>query len=185
MILIVGMPGAGKSEQSVLIQERLGLHWLSTGNLFRETDDPEINEIMESGALVEDKHVFKLVEHKLRNVGYDETFLLDGFPRTVDQAHWLLDHADDINKHIRFILFLGVDDEVAMERLGGRGRDDDTAEALEIRKQEARKIEPTIEFLKGQGIEIVNIDANDTIEGVFTQIKDAITARVEPGGDED
>lgn len=185
MILIVGMPGAGKSEQSQMIQERLGLHWLSTGNLFRETDDPEINEIMESGALVEDKHVFKLVEDKLKSVGYDETFLLDGFPRTVDQAQWLLDHANEIDKHIRFILFLGVDDAVAMERLGGRGRDDDTAEALEIRKQEARKIEPTIEFLKRQGIEIVDIDANATIEGVFEQIKTAIESRIELDINED
>lgn len=182
MILIVGMPGAGKSEQSQLIEDRLGFHWLSTGSLFRETNDPEIKAIMESGALVEDEHVFRLVETKLKSVGYDTTFLLDGFPRTVDQAQWLLDHADDIGKHIRFILYLQVDDEVAIERLGGRGRGDDTAEAVAVRKKEAEKIQPTVEFLKSQDIPVEVINANGTIEEVFGLISETIAQHETPAG---
>lgn len=178
MILIMGMPGAGKSVQSQLIEEKLGFHWLSTGNLFRETNDPEIKEIMESGALVEDKHVCRMVGDKLKSVGYDSTFLLDGFPRTVEQAEWLLEHGEEIEKHVKLVLYLVVDDEVAMERLGDRGRDDDAEETIAVRKKEAEKILPTIEYLADQDIPIEEISANGSIEDIFELIKATVAEYV-------
>ncbi len=174
MILIMGMPGAGKSVQSELIRDRLGFHWLSTGELFRETNDPEIKEIMASGALVDDEQTCRLVGYKLKHVGYDSTFLLDGFPRAATPAKWLIEHGEEIDKHIKLVLYLDIGEEAAMERLGQRGRDDDDAEALRKRREEAMKIMPAIDYLQERGIPLEKIDAFDTVENVFAEVKAAI-----------
>lgn len=178
MILIMGLPGAGKSVQSQMIQDRLGLHWLSTGELFRKTDDVDIRQTMERGELVSDEQTSRMVGDHLKKIGYDQTFLLDGFPRTVSQAKWLIDHADGINKHIRFVLFLTVDEDIAAQRLSDRGRGDDTEAARIKRNQEARKVEPTLEYLKNEGIEVVEIDANGTVEEIFNHISEAVSERL-------
>jgi adenylate kinase len=174
VILIMGMPGAGKSVQSQLVQDKLGFHWLSTGQLFRETRDPEIKEIMDSGGLVNDGHVSKMVGAKLKEVGYDSTFLLDGYPRTIPQAEWLLSHGEEIEKHIKLVLYLVVSDKTAMERLGDRGRPDDSARAIAQRQKEAEKIVPTIERLREGGVPVEEIDANGTVEEIFENIKHTI-----------
>ena len=178
MILIMGLPGAGKSVQSQLIQERLGLHWLSTGELFRNTDDVDIKATMARGELVSDEQTSRMVGDHLKEIGYDQTFLLDGFPRTVSQARWLVEHADEIGKHIRLVLFLTVSEEVAAERLSERGRKDDSEAARIKRNQEAQKVQPTLEYLKSQGIEVVEIDANSDIETIFRSIAEEVRARV-------
>lgn len=178
MILIMGMPGAGKSVQSDLIQSRLGFHWLSTGQLFRETNDPEIKAIMESGGLVDDAMTARMVGDKLKEIGYDSTFLLDGYPRTVDQAQWLLSHADEINKHIKLVLYLRVSGDTAMERLGSRGRADDTESSIAQRRREAEKILPTIDYLRKNGVPVEEIDANGTVDDIFKRISKKISEYV-------
>lgn len=178
MILIMGLPGAGKSVQSQLIQDRLGLQWLSTGELFRKTDDVDIRATMERGELISDEQTSRMVGDHLKTIGYDQTFLLDGFPRTVSQAKWLLEHADEINKHIRCVLFLTVDEEVAARRLSDRGRGDDSEAARIKRNQEAQKVQPTLEYLRNAGVEIVEIDANGTVDEIFANISEAIGERV-------
>lgn len=174
MILIMGLPGAGKSVQSELIQERLGFHWLSTGKLFRETEDPEIKAIMTSGALVSDEQTSRMVGDKLKQIGYDSTFLLDGFPRNEVQARWLYDHMEEVGKHVQLILYLVVDPAVSAERLGSRGRADDSEEAQKKRLEEARKIQPAIDYMHERGVPVVRIDANGTVEEIFEQIKSAV-----------
>lgn len=174
MILIMGMPGAGKSVQSQLIEDTLGFHWLSTGNLFRQTNDPEIKAIMESGGLVNDELVSRMVGAKLKDVGYDSTFLLDGYPRTIGQAQWLVDHGEEVKKHVKLVLYLKVSDETAIARLGDRGRADDSAESIAQRKKEAEKILPTIEYLKTKGVAVEEIDANGSVEEIFANISTVI-----------
>lgn len=174
MVIITGMPGAGKTVQGQLIRDEIGFHWLSTGELFRSTNDPEIKAIMQRGDLVSDEHVSKMVGNKLKEIGYDKTFLLDGYPRTVDQAQWLLDHAEEIKKTIKLVLFMVVDEQTALDRLGDRGRPDDQASALAQRQKEAQKIAPTIERLKQAGVPVEEIDANRTVEEIFEDIKRAV-----------
>lgn len=170
----MGLPGAGKSVQSGLIRDRLGFHWLSTGQLLRDTKDAEVSAVQQSGALVNDELMFKLVGNELKEVGYDTTFLLDGFPRTVEQAEWLIKHGRENGKHIRLVLYLKVDEKIAIERLGNRGRPDDQAETIKKRQEEARKIEPTLAYLAKQGIRVAEIAANGDVESIFKQIKAAV-----------
>jgi len=174
VIIIMGMPGAGKTVQSQLIQDKLGFHWLSTGQMLRDAKDPEVLEVQATGALVNDEMVMRIVGQRLKLEGYDKTFLLDGFPRNADQAKWLVSHGDEVGKHIKAILFLDVDEEVASERLDDRGREDDSTSALAKRREEQKKIEPMLEFLRSKDIPVKEVDANRTVEEIFESIKKAL-----------
>lgn len=174
MVIIMGLPGAGKTVQSQLIQDKLGFHWLSTGQMLRESEDPDVLAVQATGALVDDDLVIRVVRDRLKKDGYDKDFLLDGFPRNVDQAQWLVSHGDEINKHVRLILFMDVDEKVANERLGGRGRSDDTAAALQKRHEEQKKLIPMLDYLKDKSIPVVTIDANRTVEEIFESIKQVL-----------
>lgn len=179
MVIIMGLPGAGKTVQSQLVQDKLGFHWLSTGQMLRESQDPEVLQVQASGALVDDKMVMRIVGDRLKKEGYDKTFLLDGFPRNIEQAKWLVDHGDEINKHIKVILFMDVDEDVANERLGDRGRPDDTDAALAKRHEEQLKLEPMVAYLQGIGVPVEKIDANRTVEEIFESIKVALSKYVD------
>lgn len=174
MILIMGLPGAGKSVQSGLIRDRMGFHWLSTGQLLRDAKDDEILAVQKTGALVNDELMCKLVGSTLKEIGYDADFLLDGFPRTVEQAEWLVSHGKEIGKHVKLVLYLVVDEQVAVERLGNRGRPDDQVETIKKRREEAQKIEPTLSYLKEQGVQVKEIDANSDVESIFKDIQAAM-----------
>lgn len=174
MILITGLPGAGKSVQSELIRDRMGFHWLSTGQMLRNSNDPQIIADLKTGLLLDNDLIFHMVGDRLRQSGYDTTFLLDGFPRTVDQAKWLIEHGREINKHIKLVLYLVVDEAIALERLSGRGRLDDNQATIKKRREEAKKIKPTLDYLEKQGVPIKSIDANGDEEATFAQIKTAI-----------
>ena len=178
MILIMGMPGAGKSVQGGLISERLGFHRTSTGDIIRGTKDPEVRGVMERGELVNDELMSRLLADKLKEIGYDSTFLLDGFPRTVDQAKWLLGHGEEIGKHVKLVLYLVVSDEVAIKRLGDRGRVDDDEETQKQRRKEAEKIIPTLEYLAEKDVTIEEINADGTVEEIFELIKQAVEKHV-------
>jgi len=176
MVIIMGLPGAGKTVQSELMQEKLGFRWLSTGKMLRESDDEEVHAIQRSGALVSDDLVIRVVENRLKKEGYDNTFLLDGFPRNTEQASWLHKHGDDIGKHIKVILFLDVDEEVAAERLGDRGREDDSEEARKKRQQEQKKLKPMLDYLESKDISVEMIDANRSIDEIFESIRTTLNA---------
>ena len=176
MIIIMGMIGAGKTVQSQLIQNRLGFHWLSTGQILRDTEDKEILAVHDRGEFVDDEMVIRVVSQKLKAEGYDKDFLLDGFPRNLTQAKWLIEHSEEIDKHVRAVLFLDVDEEVSTERLASRGRGDDTREAIKKRReQQQEKAKPMIDYLKSCGIPFEHIDANRSVEEVFESIKEAVT----------
>ncbi len=174
MIIIMGMIGAGKTVQSQLLRDRLGFHWLSTGQILRETKDAEVQTVLSKGALVDDKMVVRIVGQKLKDEGYDKDFLLDGFPRNAWQAKWLIEHAEDINKHVKAVLFLDVDESVSAERLSGRGRADDTEEAIRKRREEHKKLQPMLEYIEDCGIPVEKIDANRSVEEVFVSVKQVI-----------
>lgn len=174
MIIIMGMPGAGKTVQSQKVQDELGFHWLSTGEMLRETKDEEVLKVQASGALVDDQMVIRIVRQKLKDEGYDKTFLLDGFPRNIKQAKWLVEHGEEVGKHIKAVLFLDVSEDTAQERLGDRGREDDTEAALAKRQKEQRKLQPMVEYMKESGVPVEKIDANGSVEEVFSSIKSAI-----------
>lgn len=109
IIVLIGAPGAGKGTQARLLQERLGIPQISTGDMFREMQKLEtllagkVREILRSGKLVPDEVTFEMVKERTSREDCDGTYILDGFPRTDVQAEMLKGLAAEQGKEIQAI----------------------------------------------------------------------------------
>lgn len=122
-IIMLAAPAAGKGTQAKLICDKYNLEHISTGDLLRECLKKEddfslkIKEIMESGKLVDDDTMLELIKRKLDNV---DNYVLDGYPRTINQALAYDNLLEEQNKSLTHVIYLNVDDEVAKKRIVGR-----------------------------------------------------------------
>jgi len=125
IIVLIGAPGAGKGTQSRLLQERLGLPQVSTGEMFREMktlDTPlarEVQEIMKAGRLVPDDVTYRMVVDRTSREDCKDGYVLDGYPRTSVQAERLEELAQTQGFEIHAIEIDVPRDEL-MKRLTGR-----------------------------------------------------------------
>ncbi|MCL2475889.1 adenylate kinase [Candidatus Bathycorpusculum sp.] len=119
--IIFGAPGAGKGTYSSRLQNQLGVEVIAMGDIFRESVKQnselgkKVKSYVEQGALVPDDVVVEVLKDRLSKIPADKGFLLDGFPRTIEQAKTL----EGIAK-IDVILQLDVPDEIIIERLSSR-----------------------------------------------------------------
>jgi adenylate kinase len=118
----MGPPGAGKGTQAKKIVEKFGIVHLSTGDMFREAkeSDEDIRKILESGQLVPDEIVVNMVKKCLEKDDIKKGFLLDGFPRTVNQAQELDKMLKSENIKIDAVFFIDINFEEAVKRISGR-----------------------------------------------------------------
>lgn len=125
IIVLIGAPGAGKGTQARLLQERLGIPQISTGDMFREMKDAdtplakEVREILASGKLVPDEITYEMVKERTSRKDCQGTFILDGFPRTPVQAEMLEELSENQNKPISAVL-VDVSFDKLEKRLTGR-----------------------------------------------------------------
>lgn len=124
MILVfLGPPGAGKGTQAKLLSQRMGFLHLSTGDLLREAVKNQTplgkkaKEYMDRGELVPDELIVQLIEETMPK---DGNVILDGFPRTVNQALALEEMLKGKGEKISKVLFFDVPDEVIIDRISGR-----------------------------------------------------------------
>ena len=125
IIVLIGAPGAGKGTQARLVQERVGIPQISTGDMFREMktlDTPlarEVQQIMASGKLISDDITYKIVAERTSREDSRNGYILDGYPRTAVQAAQLEDLATQQGFQIE-ALEVGVPRVELMKRLTGR-----------------------------------------------------------------
>jgi adenylate kinase len=125
IIVLMGAPGAGKGTQARLLQERLGLPQISTGDIFRalaKTNSPlaeEVRVIQQAGRLIPDQLVIRVVEDRTAQDDCRNGYVLDGFPRTAAQAGMLEELAVRQDKKLDAIL-VDVDRELLAKRMTGR-----------------------------------------------------------------
>lgn len=123
-IIFIAPPAAGKGTQSDLLVNKYGYMHISTGDLLREEVASktelgiEIDDIIKSGALVSNEIVTKLLKNALNKS--DNAFILDGYPRNIEQAHILEEILLDLNKQIDLVIYLEVSEDVATKRATGR-----------------------------------------------------------------
>jgi len=123
ILVFLGPPGAGKGTQAKLLSQRMGFLHLSTGDLLREAVKNQTplgkkaKEYMDRGELVPDELIVQLIEETMPK---DGNVILDGFPRTVNQALALEEMLKDKGEKISKVLFFDVPDEVIIDRLSGR-----------------------------------------------------------------
>ena len=125
-IILLGPPGAGKGTQAARIIEKYNVPHISTGDIFRENIKEgtplgqKAQEYMNKGELVPDSLVIEIATDRLTKDDCKNGFLLDGFPRTVEQAEALDKFLADAGKKVDHVLDMDVAPEILMERLTGR-----------------------------------------------------------------
>lgn len=125
-IVMLGPPGAGKGTQAALLAERLGIPHVATGDLFREALKAETElgltakSYMERGELVPDEVTVGMVRERLRQPDCAQGVILDGFPRTVEQAKALEGLLAELCKAIDAVLFVDAEEDELVRRLSSR-----------------------------------------------------------------
>lgn len=125
-LMLLGLPGAGKGTQAQRIVEDFGVPHISTGDMFRaaiaaQTDvGREVKSYLDSGRLVPDELTIRVVRERLQQPDTDKGFLLDGFPRTLQQASALDEMLTGIHRTLDCVLHIHVPQEVLLARLTGR-----------------------------------------------------------------
>ena len=173
MILLFGPPGAGKSTQGQMLAARMGWKWLSTGQILRESDDPEVNEILKSGELVSDELTYKVFDTAIQQAkaqNYPRT-IVDGFPRTKEQAEWLSGYMGKYSENIELVIVLEVPESEILHRLELRGRMEDTPDGIARRMTLYRqKMYPVLGRFAEDGTKIVHLESTGTVGSVHDRI---------------
>lgn len=125
-ILMLGAPGVGKGSQASRISKAFAIPHISTGDLFREhiagnTDiGQKVSKLINQGVLVPDEITINLLANRLKREDCQNGFVLDGFPRTIQQAHWLDIILKDMNIDIDVIVNIILEDSIIIRRIAGR-----------------------------------------------------------------
>lgn len=181
--VIFGRQGAGKGTQSVRLSEHFGAPHISTGDMLRLAVGEgtefgrKADEFMSAGNLVPDDVMIGVVRERLSKAdAVERGFLLDGFPRTLPQAEALVGSIGEDGLDI--VLDLDVPLDVVTARMKGRGRADDTDEAI-ARRLELYETEtgPVLAWFRQRGM-LVTVDGVGSEDEVFSRLVDAIGARV-------
>jgi adenylate kinase len=186
-LLIVGPPGAGKGTQAARLTERYGIPAIATGDIFRENirnQTPlgiEVKATIDAGDYVPDTLTNALVTSRLEEPDAREGFLLDGYPRTVDQIAYLDDLLAGKGQALDAVIQLLADKEEVVTRLRKRaleqGRTDDTEDAIRHRQDVfARETAPLIPVFRERGL-LIEVDGLGDIDEVAARIADALDAR--------
>lgn len=175
MILFFGPPGSGKSVQGELLVKRNGWNWLSTGQLFRDSSDPEVLARLAQGELIDDALTNKVLNEALQQADNKTRIVLDGYPRNRQQAEWLDEHLPKHGREIAAIIVFEVPKEELTRRLAGRGRAEDSLDVIEKRLNiYFANTKPVLEFYEKQGVPVVHVDGHGDVTEVHERIQKAI-----------
>ena len=186
-LLIMGPPGAGKGTQARRVSEHYGIPAISTGDMFRAmktSDTPlarQLRAIMESGGLVSDEITNAIVAERLTQPDCAAGFLLDGYPRTLQQVQALEDFLATTGESLDAVISLQADVDEVVDRLLKRaeieGREDDTADTIRRRQLIfAQETEPLLEVYRSRGV-LVEVDGLGAIEEVSARLFAALDSR--------
>ena len=186
-LLLIGPPGAGKGTQAALLSQHFGIPAISTGDIFRynvKNQTPlgvEAKGFMDRGEYVPDSLTNSLVRDRLSHDDALGGFLLDGYPRTIDQVHELDSILSDAGKRLDVVVQLTADTDELVRRLAHRaeveGRADDTPDVIRRRLEVYEsQTAPLIDVYAARGL-VAMIDGLGEIADVTARIVEALDAR--------
>lgn len=186
-LLIVGPPGAGKGTQAVRVAEELGIPAISTGDIFRANVSGETElgvlakSYMDKGEYVPDSVTNDMIRSRLAEADAQEGFLLDGYPRTLDQVEALDGMLAEADTSLDMVLLLVVETEEVIGRLVARGaeqgRSDDTEETIRHRLDVyADQTAPLIDVYEKRGL-VRRVDGMASIDEVTAALREALAGR--------
>lgn len=206
-LIIIGCPGAGKGTQAKRLKEIYDIAHISTGDLLREqvalkTElGNQIADIMKSGGLVTDEIVGKLLMMRIEKPDCANGYILDGYPRNVEQAEYLYSIIGDVDK----VVYINVEDSIIIDRMAGRlacpkcgqtyhiknspskvegvcddcgsaliQREDDKEETVKNRLEVFRKSTfPIVEYYKNKGL-LLEINGDNPIDKITSVITEGL-----------
>jgi adenylate kinase len=188
-IVFLGPPGSGKGTQARLLGQRAGVPAISTGDMLREAvrlGTPlglRARAIMEAGELVGDDVVTGLIRERIAAPDARNGFLLDGFPRTIEQARALDQLLEGIGEPLDGVINLLVPEQTLTERMLGRaaeeGRSDDRPQTVAERLRVYReKTAPLVEHYRKRGL-LSDVDGSGEIREIAARIDRALSGRAE------
>ncbi|RPA61165.1 adenylate kinase [Gordonia oryzae] len=181
-LVILGPPGAGKGTQAELLSESLGIPHISTGDLFRANISQgtavgvEAKRYLDAGDLVPSEITVDMVRARVGEPDASKGFILDGFPRSTEQADALAEILDGLGSSLDAVLSFVVDPDVVVERMLARGRADDTEEVIRNRMSVYQN--ETAPLLDYYGDQVKTIDAVGDIQDVHQRVLSALGAGV-------
>lgn len=170
-LILLGIQGSGKSTQGSILSEKLGIPYLSTGHIFRDMSKEKtpvgryIKETINAGYLIPDEKTLPIVEEYLKKPEYEKGYILDGFPRTINQAK-------EFHNGIDKVIYLKVSDKEALWRLSSRqdNREDETLAGIRKRIELFHKFtEPVLDYYRNKGY-LIEIDGEKNIEEITKEI---------------
>ncbi|MBL6820147.1 MAG: adenylate kinase [SAR86 cluster bacterium] len=203
-IILLGMPGAGKGTQAQIIEEELAIANVSTGAILREVSKSKselgqkVQIYLNSGQLVPDEIIIEMLVERISKDDCNNGFILDGFPRNIEQAKSL----DQAGVSIDLVIYLKILEEQIIDRMSGRrihlpsgrsyhitfnppkvdGKDDLTGEDLIQRSDDEPEVikkrlevyfnetEPMLDFYNNKDIKFYEIDASEPVKTVTEKI---------------
>ncbi len=168
-VLIVGLPGSGKTTQIDKIVEKYNLTPIRMGNILRDIASgggemgERVKTIMASGELVDDATVSQLIKAEAEKIGDD--FVMEGYPRTMEQI-------EIFDPKFEKVFYLEVAPETAKLRMKDRGRSDDSDNAIETRiRVQMEDMEKILEYYQTK---LTRIDGTKSVEEVFSAIEESL-----------
>lgn len=184
-LVILGAPGAGKGTQARRICELLDIPTFSTGAMLRAQMQEgtelgiKVKELINRGELVPDSIISSLVESELKSERFSRGFLADGYPRNLEQAHFMDSVLQGLDTQLDAVINLDVDLEDVVGRLLKRAeiehRSDDTEPVIRRRLQVYHEqTEPLVRYYREAEL-LINIDGNGSIDQVWDCIKSKLS----------
>jgi adenylate kinase len=185
-IILLGPPGAGKGTQSEKICSDYHLLHISTGIILREAVQSgsalgkTVAEYLNQGKLVPDAQITAVIKERLKSLDPAKGYLLDGYPRTIEQAKALSNIGEELKTPLTHAIELVVPEEIVIERIKGRAAapgqfrsdDNDVVARQRLEVYRAQTV-PVSVFYRQQGI-LVEVDGVGSVDQVFMKIKEII-----------
>ena len=188
VLIFLGPPGSGKGTQAEILTEKLNYLHISVGDLLREniSNNTELGKqatsYVNSGELVPDALIIELVNSSIQDLQNKNLqfkgVILDGFPRTINQAISLDNKIKDLGSIIKAVIYLDISDNKIISRLQNRGRNDDKPELIKNRLNVYRKqTEPLLGFYSEKKL-LETINGDQALEGVNNNILNVLREKV-------
>ena len=179
ILVLLGAPGSGKGTLAKKMRDKFGFQIVSTGELIRNSNDPKLKKIIEKGEFVPDDLMLDILEEAIEDMDPSKGIIIDGYPRTLDQAEDLDSLLGKMGLGLNHAIFLGITTDKAKERIEKRASkenrsDDADPEVIDKRFEEFKEKTLPIAGFYQKSRKLITVDSYKSDKDVYLQVKKAL-----------